>query len=84
MCTVKIDATGGVARVIFDESSYLGIERSGASIGEVISFENGENEIIIYNGEKAGAITFLISFSNAYGVITNGAVLLATVAAILA
>ena len=70
--------------MIFDESSYLGIEMDGAQIGKVITFEEGENEIVIYNGVKAGAITFLISFSNAVGVFTSGAVLLATAAAILA
>ena len=29
-CTVKVDATTAVARVIFDNTSYLGIEMEGA------------------------------------------------------
>ena len=44
-CLVKIDATAGIARVIFDNTSYLGIEYPGAQIGDVITFEKGKNEI---------------------------------------
>lgn len=65
MCPVKIDASNGVARVIFDETSFLGIEYD-ANIGDVITFEGGENEIVIYNGAETGPLTFLISFSGAF------------------
>ena len=64
MCSVKIDASEGVARVIFDETSFLGIE-SEYKIGDVITFDSGENEIVIYNGAETGPLTFLISFSGA-------------------
>ena len=64
MCTVSIDATKGVARVIFDETSFLGIE-SGARIGDIITFQSGVNEIVIYNAAETGPLTFLISFSGA-------------------
>ena len=64
MCDVNIDATNGVARVIFDESSFLGIE-GDYKIGDVITFDSGENTITIYNGGETGPLTFLISFSGA-------------------
>ena len=65
MCIIKVDASEGVARVIFDETSFLGIE-SGYKIGDVITFDSGENEIVIYNGVETGPLTFIISFSGAY------------------
>lgn len=68
MCYVKVDATQGVARVIFDETSFLGIEFDGA-IGDVITLEGGETDIRIYNGAESGPLTFLISFSSAQTLI---------------
>ena len=38
-CKVKIDATAGIARVIFTSTLYLGIEFD-AKIDEVITFES--------------------------------------------
>ena len=53
-CVVKINANKGLARVIFAETSYLGIEDitadTKAKIGDVITFESGEQKITIYNG----------------------------------
>lgn len=72
MCPVKINANQGVARVIFDETSFLGIEYD-ANIGDVITFESGENEIVIYNGAETGPLTFLISFSGAYNALVGAA-----------
>ena len=63
-CTVKIDATKAIARVIFSSSSYLGIEYD-AQIDEVITIPDGETEITIYNAAESGPITFGISFSGA-------------------
>ena len=62
-----MDATQGVARVVFDygvTNSQLGIDGKWKT-GEVITFEAGENEIIIYNGNDSGPLTFDISFSGA-------------------
>lgn len=67
-CTVKIDAREGLARVIFAETSYLGIEPipgSKSKIGDVITFLDGDNEVVIYNGAESGPITILVSFSGA-------------------
>ena len=50
-CNVKIDATKGLARVIFDETSFLGIE-ADARIGDILTFESGVNEITIYNAAE--------------------------------
>merc|ERR1712195_358611 len=36
-----------------------------AKIGDVITFESGEQKITIYNGAQSGPITILISFSGA-------------------
>jgi len=68
-CEVKVNANQGIARVIFAETSYLGIEPitadTKAKIGDVITFESGEQKITIYNGAQSGPITILISFSGA-------------------
>ena len=60
---MKLDATNGVARVIFDNTSFLGIEDDKAQIGDVITVETGIREITIYNGAETGPLTFDISFS---------------------
>ena len=41
MCAVKVDAEKNVARVIFDNVSFLGVEYEGSTlkIGDVTSFE---------------------------------------------
>ena len=63
-CKVKVDATKGVARVIFDETSFLGIEADNR-IGDIITFNSGVHDITIYNAAETGPLTFLISFSGA-------------------
>ena len=69
MCTVEIDAREGLARVIFAETSYLGIEpipNQKSKIGDVITFnDNAQHEVVIYNGAQSGPLTILISFSGA-------------------
>lgn len=75
-CDVEIDASQGVARVIFDETSYLGLDQTDKKLGEVITFESGaDNKITIYNAAQSGPLTFLISFSGAASI---GAAALAT------
>ena len=66
MRAIKIDATEYLARVIFDNVSFLGVEYKGAKIGEPITFEGGLHTIWIYNGAESGSLTFEISFSGAY------------------
>ena len=63
-CVVRVDASEGIARVIFTSTSYLGIEYD-AKIDEVITFESGVTDIEIYNAAQSGPITFGISFSGA-------------------
>ena len=65
-CDIIVDASQGVGRVIFDETSFLGIDNVDAKLGEVITFESGaENVITIYNAAQTGPLTFLIAFSGA-------------------
>lgn len=77
---MKIDATAGVARVIFDNTSFLGIEEDKAFIGKVITVETGIREILIYNGAETGPLTFDISFSGAATIIAGVAALTAAMA----
>ena len=79
-CTVKLDATNGIARVIFDNTSFLGIEDDKAQIGDVITVETGIREITVYNGAETGPLTFDISFSKA-SALTAGAAALAAATA---
>ena len=66
MCVVKVDATQGVARVIFENSRYLGIEYDGYNVTDVITIPEGETaEITVYNGAETGPALFDISFSGA-------------------
>ena len=74
-CTIKLDARSGVARVVFDwnvQNSQLGIDTNNWKTGDVISFDSGENEIIIYNGNESGPLTFDISFSGAANLAAAG------------
>ena len=67
-CIVRVNATDAVARVIFENSNYLGIEMDGKSpeVGDVITIpETSVAEILIYNGAENGPLTFDISFSGA-------------------
>ena len=73
-CVVSVDTTLGVARVIFDETSYLGMDGvpNNQKLGEVITFDQGSgiagvSNITIYNAAQSGPLTFLISFSSAVG-----------------
>lgn len=80
-CVIKVDATLEVARVVFDSTSYLGVEEEGYQIGDVITVESGVKEVTIYNGVESGQLTFLISFSGAYDALSKVAAF--TVAATL-
>ena len=57
-CKVKVDATKGIARVIFSSTLYLGIENVDAKVEDVITIESGVKEILIYNAAESGPITF--------------------------
>ena len=81
-CDVKVDTSSSLARVIFDETSYLGLEGTEKKLGEVITFDEGSgvNSITIYNAAQSGPLTFLISFSGAIhmAALSLGSVLLAS------
>ena len=68
-CTVKIDATEYVGRVLFDGvQGNLGIEPYDPlyDFTEKISFPQGQTgEILIYNAMETGPLRFTISFSGA-------------------
>ena len=81
-CTVSIDATAGVARVIFSSTIYLGINYD-AKIDEVITFESGVTDIEVYNAAESGPITFGISFSAAYNALVTSAVASAAIGTLL-
>ena len=46
-------------------NSQLGIDTNNWKTGDIVSFEAGENEILIYNANDSGPLTFDISFSGA-------------------
>ena len=81
-CTIKVDATAGVARVIFDSSDYLGINFE-AKMSEVITLESGVTDIEIYNAAESGPITFGISFSAASDLVMTSVVTAAAVGTLL-
>ena len=71
MCAVKIDASQYLARVIFDNVSFLGIEYDGAKIGDPITFESGLHSIWLYNGAESGSLTFEVSFSGSVNLMAG-------------
>ena len=72
-----MDASNGVARVIFSNTLYLGIELD-AQVDDVITIEKGTvSDITIYNAAESGPITFGISFSGASALVTPAAVVAA-------
>ena len=78
-CNVRLDATEGVARVIFSGNLFLGIEYE-AKVNDIITIENGVEDITIYNAAESGPITFTISFSGASALTSAAASLLAIAA----
>ena len=68
MCTVTVDATTAVGRVVFDGTSYVGVDVEDYSIGYPIDVESGVQNITIYNGAQNGQLTFVIAFSGALDV----------------
>ena len=71
-CTIKVDATKGVARVVFDygvTNSKLGMIWEGYKVGDVITFESGVSEITIYNAAESGPLEFDVSFSAAASIL---------------
>ena len=75
-CKVNVDASAGVARVIFSSTLYLGIEYD-AKVDDVITIESGVTNIVIYNAAESGPITFGISFSGASALVSTAAALAA-------
>jgi len=70
-----------VARVIFDydqTNSQLGLDFAPFKTGDVISFDSGVNEIVIYNAAESGPLTFDISFSGAASLVVGAAAAIAT------
>ena len=67
-CSIYVDATQAVARVIFDNTNNLGIvEVEGYVYGSPISIDAGTYQYFtVYNADSSGgSITFTLSFSNA-------------------
>ena len=73
-CTVLVNAESFVARVVFDNTSFLGVEEEDYTIGEPLLVESGQKVITIYNGAStagSGSVTFIISFSGAYSAFSS-------------
>ncbi len=63
--------------MIFDETSYLGIDYNSAKIGEVITIDLGQQVTIpIYNAALTGPLTFLISYSGSIATLVSTVVTL--------
>ena len=82
-CELEIDATAGIARVIFNfQSAGLGImELPNYDSGDIITYSSGNNKLTLYNALLNGSLNFDISYSGAswmfFGVGSAMATLLA-------
>lgn len=74
-CTIEIDASQYLARVVLDDAITVGAQytanagdtyKTQLAIGQQLTVEAG-NKIVIeaYNGDTAGSITFTLAFRNA-------------------
>ena len=74
-CTITIDATKGVARVILeDQTEKLGVMYNGYVLGTPITIPAGEiRTITLFNGQSAseGLLPFEISFSAANKLVAS-------------
>jgi len=71
-CTITVNAMKTVARVVFDNTSLLGVEIDNYRIGDVITVDAGNvQEVTIYNAADSGQLTFVISFSGAYSALSS-------------
>ena len=76
-CNITVDASQALARVIFDETSFLGIDYEEAKIGQVITIPSGKVATIpIYNAAQTGPLTFLISYSGSVATLVSTVVTL--------
>ena len=65
-CTFQIDASAGVARIVFSEAAGLGILFNGYRLDDVITIPEGEvQSITVFNGNKAKPTAFEFSYSGA-------------------
>lgn len=67
-CSIYVDATEAVARIIFDNTNNLGIvEVDGYVYGSPITIDAGTYQYFtVYNADSSGgSITFTLSFSKA-------------------
>ena len=66
---------------MFDDNvtnSKLGMMYEGYKVGDVISFDSGVNEIVLYNAAESGPLNFDVSFSAASSLVAVGAAIAAT------
>ena len=66
---------------MFDDNvtnSKLGMMYEGYKVGDVIPFDSGVNEIVLYNAADSGPLNFDVSFSAASTLVAAGAVIAAT------
>ena len=67
-CTVSVDATAAIARVVFSDADSLGIVGySDYIMGEPLVVAAGESEsFVIYNADNSGgSVSFTLSFTGA-------------------
>ena len=66
---------------MFDDNvtnSKLGMMYEGYKVGDVISFDSGVNEIVLYNAAESGPLNFDVSFSAASSLVAAGVAIVAT------
>ena len=67
-CTIVVDASNAVARVLFSDSDELGVLINEYKVGDVITIPEGEKqEITVYNGKDESSLAFELGFSGALG-----------------
>ena len=66
---------------MFDDNvtnSKLGMMYEGYKVGDVISFDSGVNEIVLYNAAESGPLNFDVSFSAASSLVAAVVAIVAT------
>ena len=72
-CSIKIDATQGVARVAFSGTRDLGVLYPSYVMETPITIEKGQiRYITVYNGKAVGTVSFAVLFSSAASLTLSG------------
>ena len=75
MCTISIDATNHVARVLLEPNDNLGVMYNGYRKGTFLTVEPGKIlDLTVYNGKTSGSLDFKFIYTGGLRLVASAAV----------